>query len=351
MNVLLTGGAGFIGSNVSKYYLERGDRVTIIDNFSRKSGYHNIVWLKNIFKKNLKVIKADIRFDNVLLKKSVNNTDLVIHLAGQVAVTTSVKDPRYDFENNLVGTFNILESIRTSKSKPVLIYSSTNKVYGGLEDVEIKELKTRFAFNNLSYGISEKQGLDFHSPYGCSKGAADQYVRDYARIYGLQTVVFRQSCIYGPRQFGIEDQGWLAWFMIALSQGKPIAIYGTGKQVRDILYIDDLMRAYHNAFKKIKKTSGQIYNIGGGRNHTLSVWYELKPILENLFKRNINVVFKEQRAGDQLIYISDIRKAKSEFNWEPKVSNEEGIQNLYKWIIENNNYFSKKFDNLTSNFN
>lgn len=139
--------------------------------------------------------------------------------------------------------------------------------------------------------------------------------------------------------------------MIALSQGKPIAIYGTGKQVRDILYIDDLMRAYHNAFKKIKKTSGQIYNIGGGRNHTLSVWYELKPILENLFKRNINVVFKEQRAGDQLIYISDIRKAKSEFNWEPKVSNEEGIQNLYKWIIENNNYFSKKFDNLTSNFN
>lgn len=339
MHILITGGAGFIGSNASKYYLERGNSVTIIDNFSRKSGYHNTQWLSGLFKKKYKIIKADVRSDVSILKKEVNRADFIIHLAGQVAVTNSIINPREDFESNTVGTFNMLEAVRISKNNPALIYSSTNKVYGDLNKIKIEERPTRVAFKNMPYGVSEEQNLDFHSPYGCSKGAADQYVRDYARVYGLRTVVFRQSCIYGPRQFGIEDQGWLAWFMIAISQNKPITIYGTGKQVRDVLYIDDLIAAYDKAFEHIKMTSGQVYNIGGGRTRALSVWYDLKPILERLFKKDINILFEKQRIGDQSIYISDIRKAKSEFNWEPRISNHEGINNLYNWIISNKSYF------------
>ena len=265
------------------------------------------------------------------------NADLILHLAGQVAVTSSVIDPITDFETNARGTLNILESVRLSGHNPIFIYSSTNKVYGALEDIAVTESTTRYVFNTLRFGVAETRGLDFHSPYGCSKGAADQYVRDYSRIYGLNTVVFRQSCIYGPHQHGVEDQGWVAWFMIALSQGKQLTIYGNGKQVRDLLHIDDLLSAYDAAARHIKTTKGQIYNIGGGPKNTLSIWHEFKPLLERLYKRTITPKFSDWRPGDQPIYISDIRKAKKDFGWLPKTNVSTGIQSLFHWIQKTTN--------------
>lgn len=333
MNILITGGAGFIGINAARYFSKKGNKVTVFDNFSRKGSVSNIEWLKE---ENIKldVIRGDVRSKSEV-EKAVKNTDAVIHLAGQVAVTSSVLNPREDFESNLLGTFNVLEAARKLKNKPTVIYSSTNKVYGGLEDLKIKKTKTRYKFVDLKNGVSEERGVDFHSPYGCSKGAADQYVRDYYRIYGLPTVVFRQSCIYGPRQFGIEDQGWLAWFMIALSQNKKITIYGNGKQVRDILYVDDLIDSYEKALVGIGKVKGEIFNIGGGMENAISIWYDFRPILENLFERNIEAKFKESRPGDQPIYISDIRKIKKMLKWTPNTSYKKGIPLLHKWISEN----------------
>lgn len=338
MNTLITGGAGFIGINASKYFAEEGHKVTILDNFFRRGGKSNVDWLKKQGVK-IRIIEADVRDFNAI-KKAVAGNDLILHLAGQVAVTSSVKEPRDDFESNLLGTFNILEASRQLTQKPIVFYSSTNKVYGGLEDLKIKELRTRYAFTDLPNGVSEKRPLDFHSPYGCSKGGADQYVRDYARIYGLRTVVFRQSCIYGPRQFGLEDQGWIAWFIIALTQNKKITIYGNGKQVRDVLYIDDLMDAYNLALKKIEKSKGEIYNIGGGINNSLSIWFEFKPLLEDLFKRNLEVNFDSTRPGDQPIYISDIEKARKELGWRPKIGHEKGIKRLFDWIQSNSSLFT-----------
>lgn len=333
MNILITGGAGFIGINTAEYYLKKGDTVSIYDNLSRKGVSHNLAFLKEHFP-NIEVTEKDIRdFESV--KKAVEGKDVVFHFAGQVAVTSSVVNPREDFENNALGSLNVLEAVRLSKSRPIIMYSSTNKVYGGLEDLETVEKDTRYAFKDLPYGISESRNLDFHSPYGCSKGAADQYVRDYARIYGLKTVVFRQSCIYGPHQFGIEDQGWLAWFMIALHLGKHITIYGSGKQVRDVLFIQDLIQAFDLAIKNIEKVEGKIYNIGGGKANAISVWLEFKPILEELMKKNIHVDFADWRPGDQRIFISDIRRAKRDFGWEPNVSVREGLERLYDWVRQN----------------
>jgi CDP-paratose 2-epimerase len=335
MKIVITGGAGFIGINAAKYFLEKGDNVIIFDNFSRAGGKKNIEWLKEEINLYPKVVEGDIRNNNEILRKLFEEVDFVLHLAGQVAVTTSVKDPRADFENNALGTFNVLEAVRLSGSNPVLLYSSTNKVYGGLENLSIREEETRYTFKDHKEGITEEQNLDFHSPYGCSKGAADQYVRDYSRIYGLNTIVFRQSCIYGPRQFGIEDQGWLAWFIIALSLNKTITIYGNGKQVRDILYIDDLIRAFDMACKNIRQTKGQIYNIGGGIKNTISVWQEFKPILEKLFQKEITATFSSVRPGDQPIYCSNISKAEKDFGWKPLVSIDEGIRELHKWVTDN----------------
>lgn len=338
--ILITGGAGFIGINTAYYYLKKGDEVIILDNFSRKGSNLNIDWIEKNKSKKLKIIRAEIKSHQKKIDETVKKVDIIIHLAAQVAVTSSVINPRNDFEINALGTFNLLESIRKSGNNPVFIYSSTNKVYGELKDLEIVEKKSRYVFKNLPFGVSEKRLLDFHSPYGCSKGAADQYVRDYSRIYGLNTVVFRQSCIYGPRQFGMEDQGWVAWFIIALIKNKNITIYGNGKQVRDLLYIDDLVFAYDLAIKNINKIKGEIYNIGGGNKNTISVWYELKPILEGLFKRKIKVKFSDWRPGDQPIFVSDIRKAKEDFKWEPKVKVEEGIKKLYNWVLTNKEIFN-----------
>lgn len=338
--ILITGGAGFIGVNVASYYLKKNYEVSILDNFSRKGSIANIDWLKKTNSKRLKIITAEIRSDQKKISEIVRSKDIILHLAAQVAVTSSVINPREDFEINALGTFNILEAIRKSGNNPIFIYSSTNKVYGGLEDLKIVEEKTRYRFKNLPNGVPEKRNLDFHSPYGCSKGCADQYVRDYARIYGLNTIVFRQSCIYGPHQFGAEDQGWVAWFIIALTLRKNITIYGNGKQVRDLLYIDDLISAYDKASNNIGKTKGQIYNIGGGCKNTISIWLEFKPILEKLFKRKINAKFSDWRPGDQSIFVSDIRKAKKDFGWEPKVEVESGITKLYEWVSKNRNIFN-----------
>lgn len=339
MNILITGGAGFIGTNAATYFLKKGDTITVLDNFQRKGSEKNADHLKVIGKSRVSIVKADIRHDILTLEKIARTADFILHLAGQVAVTTSVINPRDDFEANALGTFNVLEATRKSKKHPFLIFSSTNKVYGHLDTVAITERKNRYGFKNLRFGVSEQHNLDFHSPYGCSKGSADQYVRDYHRIYGLDTVVFRQSCIYGPHQFGIEDQGWVAWFIIAILLKKKITIYGNGKQVRDILHVDDLLRAYDQAYKKRKKTAGQIYNIGGGIDNTLSIWCDFRPILEDIFKKEIPVTYADWRPGDQPIYISDIRKAENDFGWKPKIGVESGIRRLAYWVMENRELF------------
>lgn len=341
MRIVITGGAGFIGSNAAAYYLSKNAEVIIFDNLSRKNTDKNLAWLKSLGGK-LTFIKGDLRKTTEVgkLMGFLKNADAVLHLAAQVAVTTSVLNPREDFEINALGTFNLLEAMRASSSRAKLIYASTNKVYGGMEEVSVVEKDSRYAYEKLLHGVSESAPLDFHSPYGCSKGTADQYVHDYGRIYGLDTVVFRQSCIYGPRQFGVEDQGWVAWFIIATTIGKKLSIYGDGKQVRDLLYVDDLIRAYDMAIAAGEKTNGGIYNIGGGPENTLSVWHEFGPLLEKLFKKTIRVSRQDWRPGDQKIFVADVRKAKKEFGWEPTTGVTEGITKLYEWVRENASLFS-----------
>lgn len=336
---LITGGAGFIGSNYAARLLGRGERVTIYDNMRRSGAELNLRWLReNYGDSSFNLVVGDVR-DAELIQQEAQSADVIIHLAGQVAVTTSVLNPRDDFDSNAIGTFNVLEAARLSKHNPILIYASTNKVYGGMEDVGVVEEETRYRYADLAYGIPETYPLDFHSPYGCSKGCGDQYVRDYHRIYGLPTVVMRQSCIYGPRQFGIEDQGWLAWFVIAAITGKPITIYGNGKQVRDVLFIEDLLNAYDAAQIHIEQAAGKIYNIGGGINNTMSIWLEFRPMLEKLVGHPVEAQFGTWRPGDQRIYVSDIRKAQRELNWEPRVGVQEGLQRLADWVLSNRQLF------------
>jgi CDP-paratose 2-epimerase len=274
------------------------------------------------------------------LTEAAKDADVIVHLAGQVAVTTSVTNPREDFEANALGTFNALEAARASGRNPVFVYASTNKVYGGMEDVALTEEPTRWRYTDLEFGCSETQPLDFHSPYGCSKGTGDQYVRDYARIYGLRTVVMRQSCIYGTRQFGVEDQGWIAWMTIAAVTGKQIAIYGDGKQVRDVLFVDDLLDAYDAAIEKIDVAAGQVYNIGGGPGNVMSVWVEFGPILEKLLGKQIPVARGDWRPGDQKVFYADIRKAERELGWKPKIGVEQGVERLFAWVKENKGLFT-----------
>lgn len=340
-NILITGGAGFIGVNTAKFYLDKNENVTILDNFSRKGSRENLIFLKSLKKNNLKIIEHDIRIENRKLDNLVGNSDIIFHLAAQVAVTASVLNPKEDFDINALGTLNMLEACRKSTNKPIFIYSSTNKVYGNLEYLKIQKTSKRYKFKDLNFGVSEESPVDFHSPYGCSKGAADQYVRDYSRIFGLKSIVFRQSCIYGPHQFGVEDQGWIAWFLIAIMLDKKITVYGDGMQVRDLLYIDDLINAYDLAIKNIEKTKGNIYNIGGGENNSISVWLELESILNKLFGKKIKVKFETERPGDQKIFITDFRKAKKDFNWFPKITYEKGIKLLYEWILENKSAIEK----------
>jgi CDP-paratose 2-epimerase len=268
-----------------------------------------------------------------------HSLDAVLHFAAQVAVTSSVADPRYDFEVNALGTFNLLEAVRGSDQQPVVLFTSTNKVYGALEGLGVEEGETRYWLRDLPNGVSEETPLDFYSPYGCSKGTADQYVRDYHRIFGLRTVVFRNSCIYGRRQFGVEDQGWLAWFVIAAERGLPIRIYGDGKQVRDVLFVDDLVQAMLLAIGRSEITAGQVYNMGGGPDNCLAIWREFGPLLEARVGHLIQVGYDSWRPGDQKIYVSDIAKAGRQLGWNPVIAPEVGIRLLHEWVRENLDLF------------
>jgi CDP-paratose 2-epimerase len=342
MHYLITGGAGFIGSNYVQRLVERGEWVTVYDNLSRRGADANLAWLRDEFGADaFTFVHGDVR-DAALLTATARDADVLVHLASQVAVTTSVTRPREDFESNALGTFNMLEAARLSEHRPIVLNASTNKVYGGMDNVAVVEGETRYRYRDLPQGIPETKPLDFHSPYGCSKGAGDQYVRDYARIYDLPTVNFRQSCIYGPRQFGVEDQGWVAWFIIAAVLGKPITIYGDGKQVRDVLYVEDLLNAYDAAVAQIDRVTGEIYNIGGGPENMLSVWQEFSPLLERLLGHRIDVSWDDWRPGDQRIYVSDIRKAGRELGWQPEIGVEKGIRRLYEWVIDNLELFESQ---------
>jgi CDP-paratose 2-epimerase len=339
-NVLITGGAGFIGCNLVHRLLNQGHHVTIFDNLSRSGCAMNLDWLRQEHGlESFRMIQGDITDPKAILQ-AAEGADRIYHLAAQVAVTTSVTNPRQDFMSNAFGTFNTLEAARLVGNNPIFIFASTNKVYGGMEDISVDEGDTRYQYVGLPNGIPESQPLDFHSPYGCSKGTGDQYTRDYARIYGLRTVVMRQSCIYGYRQFGVEDQGWVAWFIIAALLGRPIKIYGNGKQVRDVLFVEDLIDAYEAAVQNISRAAGQVFNIGGGSKNTISIWTEFGPLLEELLGRPIPISYEGWRPGDQPIYISDIRKAESILGWQPKFTSREGIFNLFTWVRGNLHLFT-----------
>ncbi len=335
------GGAGFIGSNLSKSLLDDGYQVVVFDSLARRGSELNLAWLKQLkCAGRLEFIQGDIR-DSRAVAAAAQQADEIYHLAAQVAVTTSVENPRADFEVNALGTLNVLEAARHSGRRPPIVFTSTNKVYGGLEDVGTVERETRYEFRDLSMGVPESRPLDCHSRYGCSKGAADQYVRDYHRIYGLPTVVFRMSCIYGPRQFGNEDQGWVAHFIIATQAGRPVTIYGNGKQVRDLLFVDDLVRAFRTAIAKIDVTAGEVFNIGGGPTNALSVWHEFARCLAALNGQEIPVRFDSWRPGDQPCYVSDIRKAERVMGWRPTVDKETGIGRLWEWVAANPQLFQR----------
>ncbi|MFW6088703.1 MAG: GDP-mannose 4,6-dehydratase [Gemmatimonadota bacterium] len=337
MKILITGGAGFTGINFARHYLERGHEVVVLDNLSRRGGLENLRWLREATDDptRLEVLIEDVRLPGRAVEAAVESADLLLHFAAQVAVTTSVADPAHDFDVNALGTFRMLELVRRSQGKrPAFFYSSTNKVYGGMEDVATVEGELRHGYVDLPNGVPESRPLDFHSPYGCSKGAADQYVRDYARIFGLRTVVFRQSCIYGYRQFGIEDQGWVAWFVIAAELGRPLTIFGDGKQVRDILFIDDLIGAYDAAWRSIDATSGGVYNLGGGPENAISL-LDLLGRLGEIRGEEVPVRYDDWRPGDQPVYVSDIEKARAEFGWEPGIGWRDGVGRLVEWVREN----------------
>ena len=339
--VLVTGGAGFIGCNLTDRLIRDGHDVIVFDNLSRRGADRNLAWLKERHARRFQFIQGDIRSEEPVNQAMVG-VEVVYHLAGQTAVTTSVARPRDDFEANALGTFNVVEAARRFGDEPVVVYASTNKVYGGMETTPVVELPTRYTFRDLPNGVDESQPLDFKSPYGCSKGAGDQYVRDYHRIYGLPTVVFRQSCIYGPRQMGVEDQGWVAWFLIAALLGRPITIFGTGKQVRDLLYVDDLIEAYLLAVEHIDTTAGQVYNIGGGAERTLSVWVEFAPLLAEVVGHDIAPPrVAAERPGDQPVFFADTSRAQRDFGWSPRVSVEEGIRRLGAWITANAGLFAE----------
>jgi len=328
---LVTGGLGFIGSNLTKRLLSTGWNVTVLDNFSCVGAEANLEWLGGGGDSDhLTVIRGDVR-DSASVVEAVCNVDVVFHLAGQVAATKSIADPRLDFGTNALGTFNVLEAARSCSSRPFMLFTSTNKVYGDLSHISIKELPKRYSYADKRAGISEIEPLNFCSPYGCSKGAADQYVRDYARIYGLHTVVFRMSAVYGPRQFGTEDQGWVAYFCIQALLRHEVGLYGVGKQVRDILYVDDLLNAFEAAYSRRDDLKGEIVNIGGGPENTLSI-LELFDLLEELSGYQMKWETVGSRPGDQMIYVSDIGKARCLLDWQPTVASKEGVEGLWRWL-------------------
>ena len=319
--VLITGGAGFVGCNLAEHLLRETDaRVRILDNLSRRGVEHNVDFLRALrCASRLEIIQGDVRDARVVNDAMRNVTD-IFHFAAQVAVTTSIEDPESDFETNALGTLRVLEAARQSSRKPFLLFTSTNKVYGSLEGVPVQKTATRYEAVSPNFnGVGEEERLDFHSPYGCSKGTADQYVRDYARIYGLPTVVFRMSCIAGPRQFGNEDQGWVAHFLYSALAGLPINIYGDGRQVRDVLHVHDLVAAMMAAREHRRTTRGQIYNLGGGMVRSTSVIEMLRSI-EVKLGHPLDLRYSRVRPGDQPLYISDTGKLERETGWRARYS-------------------------------
>ena len=335
--MLITGGAGFIGCNAARFFGARNWNITVLDNLSRSGTEKNLQWLRDEI--SFDFAQVDIR-DQAGLERVIadGRFDAVIHLAAQVAVTTSVTDPRSDFSVNALGTFNVLDAVRLYCPEAVFIFASTNKVYGKIVGATCELRGTRYAYSNRPHGIGESEPLDFLSPYGCSKGAADQYALDFARIYKIPAISFRQSCIYGPRQFGVEDQGWVAWFVIASMLGRDITIFGDGKQVRDVLHVDDLLHAYDAAIRTPEKAAGEAFNIGGGPSRTISL-IDLIAVLKERFQRDIPLRWDDWRPGDQQVYVSDIRKIKKALDWKPEIDVNRGITQLIDWVEENRDAF------------
>jgi CDP-paratose 2-epimerase len=333
--VVIFGGAGFIGSNVADSLLGAGRTVRVFDNLGRSGVERNLRWLCERHGRRVEVVTADLR-DARAVRSAVRDCAEVYHFAAQVAVTTSLVDPVHDFEVNARGTLNVLEAIRAEPEPPPLLFTSTNKVYGGLEDVKLRLRGQRYEPESdelRALGIGEARGVEFESPYGCSKGAADQYVIDYGRTFDLKTVVFRMSCIYGPRQFGNEDQGWVAHFLIRALKGEPITLYGDGKQVRDILFVEDLVRAMRTAMEGIDRLGGRAYNIGGGPGRTVSL-LELLERIASLTGHAPDVRFEDWRTGDQRYYVSDIRRFGQASGWSPQVTVDEGVKRLHRWLTQ-----------------
>ncbi len=332
---LITGGAGFVGTNLAHALLSSGQSVLLYDNLSRAGVEENWDWLRETHGDRVRLAREDVR-DADALRQAVRQAGQVFHFAAQVAVTSSLQDPLFDFEVNARGTLNLLEALRQLDVPPPTVFTSTNKVYGGLDDVLLRCREGRYEPKEAlvrAQGISEQRPLDFHSPYGCSKGAADQYVVDYARTFGLPAIVFRMSCIYGPHQFGTEDQGWVAHFVIRALEGKSVVVYGDGMQVRDVLFAEDLVQALLLAQAQMGRLSGQVFNIGGGPANTLSL-RGLLAILGELQGGAPPVSYEDWRPGDQRYYVSDVRKFQSATGWRPCVGVHDGIARLSRWLCE-----------------
>jgi CDP-paratose 2-epimerase len=336
MRFLITGGCGFLGANLASEVLKRGEELFVIDNLSRVGSVDNLRWLEQ--QGNISFFQKDIRntLDVGQIVQDVR-PDIVFHLAGQVAMTTSIDDPRLDFEINVVGGFNILNAVRMYVPDAIVTYSSTNKVYGDLH-CRLEETDTRYIAVDYPNGFGEDLSLDFQGPYGCSKGAVDQYMLDFARVFGLKTVVFRHSSIFGGRQFATFDQGWIGWFVkeaLAIKSGKKqnLTVSGTGKQVRDVLFASDLVACYFRAIERIDFCKGQAFNIGGGADNSLSI-IELFKLLEEKLETHISFSSLPWRKSDQKVFIADIQKAKNVLGWEPSVNKETGVSEMVAWVIQ-----------------
>lgn len=331
--IFITGGAGFIGTNLAVSYLRDGYPVTLLDNFSRPGVEANARWLRERFPKSLRLITGDVR-DAQVVNAAVRECDAVFHFAAQVAVTTSLVDPLLDHSINTQGTLNVLEAVRNSRTKPAVIFTSTNKVYGSLEDVPLVQNGSRYEPQDSALartGVGERQPLDFHSPYGCSKGSADQYVRDYARCFGLNAVVFRMSCICGPHQQGTEDQGWVAHFVRSALAHEPIVIYGDGYQVRDVLFVEDLVDALRRAATDSAALRGRVFNMGGGPKRTTSI-LEVVDTIRRVTGIEPQLRFDGARVGDQKWYVSNHSAFTRASGWEPRATVEESVTQIAAWL-------------------
>ncbi|WAC11924.1 GDP-mannose 4,6-dehydratase [Dyadobacter pollutisoli] len=339
MRYFITGGCGFLGSNLAAEVLKKGDELFVFDNLFRSGSEQNLAWLRR--QGNFKFYNSDIRsYNDVEYAIRDAQPDVIFHLAGQVAMTTSLVNPRLDFEINVLGGNNLLECVRKYVPEAIVTYSSTNKVYGDFDNLEFVETMTRYKAEGYENGFDETLALNFQSPYGCSKGATDQYMLDYAKMFGLRTVVFRHSSIFGGRQFSTFDQGWIGWFVkqaIDIKTGAlkdNFTISGNGKQVRDILFADDLISCYFSAIENIEQTKGQVFNIGGGMNNSLSL-LELFSVLENKLDIKMSYTQLPWRQSDQKVFVADITKAASVYNWHPKLDKETGINRMIEWVSGN----------------